>query len=288
MERNLLYNYLDELQLYQNNANTHHIPDTTPLRHLGLLIDYIKITYESTAQCLRSLLKDGEITYDLLWALFKPNSLVYSTCIGTNKPRCVMYDNGEEAETSDGLKYYKMDCRYLDYDGKVFGELPIHLAIVKFRGKKRISTLDAFPLQFHPDEKAMRTHLLDCGRKFVSMLGAHHRHCRGTAFYVKDGEAITVSVDSRVMLDAGFFRKMNPNYSRPQPHELADEDGWAKMFSDPSSERSLDRVQGIQLANVEENDLLICCPTVPGFGLGDKLWSTILTLHSTVVVTLIC
>ena len=194
-----------------------------------------------------------------------------------------MYDNGEEAETSSGLKYFKMECRYLDYNGQVFGELPIHLTIVKFRGKRRISTLDAFPLRFHSDERGVRTRLVECGRKFISMLGAHHRHCRGTAFYMKDGEAVTVSVDSRVMLDAGFFRKMNPNYSRPQPNELVkktDDDGWAGMLDSSSEGKSLDRItgNGVELDNIEENDLLICCPTVPGFGLGNKLWSMRLPL----------
>ena len=204
-----------------------------------------------------------------------------------------MYDNGEEGETSNGSKYYKMECRYLDYDGQVFGETSINLAIVKFPGKKRISTLNAFPLQYHPDEKAMKAHLIDCGRKFVSMLGTHHRYCRGTEFYMKDGEAMTVSVDSCVMLDAAFFRKMNPNYTRSQPNELVkektDHDGWAEMFSESSNEGSLDRIKGngVEPTHIKESDLLICCPTVPGFGLGDKLWSINLSFHVTMVVTLI-
>ena len=220
MEQNLLYHHLDKLQLYQSNTNTRPIHDTICLKHLDLLVDFIKTTYESTAQRLDSLLKNGEITYDLPWTLFEPNSMVYSACLGTDKPRCVIFDDSEEGETSNGLKYYKMECRYLDYNGRVFGETSINLAIVKFRGKKRISTLNAFPLQYHPDEKAMKAHLVEYGRKFVSMLRTHHRHCRGTAFYMKDGDAITVFVDSRVMLGAAFFRKMNPNYTRPQPNEL--------------------------------------------------------------------
>ena len=195
-----------------------------------------------------------------------------------------MYDNGKEVEISNGLKYYKMECRYLNYNGQVFGESPIHLAIVKFRGRKRISTLNAFPFQYHPDEKGTKAHLIKCGRKFVSMLGAHHRQCRGTAFYIKDGEAVTISVDSRVMLNAAFFRKINPNYTRPQPNELVkkktDGNRWAEMFLESSSERALDQVKsnGVQPTQIEEKDLLICCPTVPGFGLGDKLWSIIVSL----------
>lgn len=275
---------MDELQLYQSNAGTLAIHDATGLKHLDLLVDFIKTTYQSMAQRLHSLLENGEITYDLLWAIFKPNSMVYSTCFGTEQPRCVIYDGGEEEETSNGLKYYKMECRYLDYDGRVFGETSINLAIVKFRGKKRISTLNAFPLQYHPDEKGMRAHLIECGQKFLSMLGAHHRHCRGTAFYMKDGEVITVSVDSRVILDAAFFRKMNPNYTRPQPIELikkkTDSDGWAEMFSESSNEGSFDRIKGngVEPTDIEEKDLLICCPTVPGFGLEHKLWSMVVSL----------
>ena len=220
MEQNLLYHYLDELQQYQSNANTRAIHDPTCLKHLDLLVDFIKTAYDFTAQRLHSLLKNCEIIYDLLWALFKPNSTVYSTCFDTEKSRCVMYDDDEEEETSNGLKYYEMKCRTLDYDGQVFGETSINLAIAKFREKKRISTLNAYPLQYHSYEKEMRAHLVACGRKFVSMLEVHHRHCQGKAFYMKDGEAVTVSVDSRIMLDAAFFRKMNPNYVRPQLIEL--------------------------------------------------------------------
>lgn len=110
------------------------------------------------------LLEHDEITYDLLWALFTPKSMAYTTCFGTGKPRCVIYDTGEEQETSSGLKYYKMECRYLDYDGQVFGKASINPAIVKFREKRRISTLNAFPLRYHPDEQGLKAQLVKCGQ----------------------------------------------------------------------------------------------------------------------------
>ena len=109
---------------------------------------------------------------------------------------------------------------------------------------------------------------------------------------MKDGDAITVSVDSRVILDASFFRKMNPKYSRPQPDELVkktDDDRWAGILGSSSEGRSLNRIKGngVELTNIKENDLLICYPTVLGFGLRDKLWSIILPLYGMVFVTLI-
>lgn len=87
VEQNLLYNYLSELKLYQNNASTSTTHDPTCLKHLDFLVDFIKRIYEFTTQRLLSLLKNNEIIYDLLWALFKPNSKVYITYFSTNKSR---------------------------------------------------------------------------------------------------------------------------------------------------------------------------------------------------------
>src|ERR1700731_4466981 len=93
--------------------------DPSSLKYLDLLIDYIKQAYESTTQRLVPLLENGEITYDLLWALFKPNSVAYATCSGTKKPRCIKYDFGEE-KTVNSVEYFHIEGRYLDFDGEVF------------------------------------------------------------------------------------------------------------------------------------------------------------------------
>ena len=56
---------------------------------------------------------------------------------------------------------------------------------------------------------------------------------------MKDGEPVKVSINSRVMLNTAFFRKMNPNYTRPQPHELVKkkiDNGYFKPFLESSSE----------------------------------------------------
>lgn len=101
---------------------------------------------------------------------------------------------------------------------------------------------------------------------------------------MKEREPIKVSVDSRIILDAAFFMKMNPNYTRPQPDELVksktDNDGFFEIFSEPSSERGLDQIKdnGVEPTKIEEKDLLICCPTIPGFGLGDKMWCIVVSL----------
>lgn len=105
--------------------------------YLGLLVDHTSETYTATVQRLEPFLQGGSITYDLLDMLFKRGCYVYTTCLGTGKPRCVIFDAGVEL-TTRGVTYFKLECHYLDYDGHVFGEVGIELAIVKYRGSKPI------------------------------------------------------------------------------------------------------------------------------------------------------
>ncbi|KAF1963459.1 P-loop containing nucleoside triphosphate hydrolase protein [Byssothecium circinans] len=274
VEQNLLYNFLPKLELshYWNNVGP---VDYARKEHLGLLIDYIKIAYKATTQHLESLLRSHQITYDLLWALFRPNTMVYTTCPGTHSPRCVKYESGEETKTKSGSKYWKIECRYLDFDGTDFGEMSTELKVPKFQGVRQIDSLPAFPIQYHPNATEVKADLFECGRKFVRLMGTHHHHCKGQAFFMHKGKPVGVPVDSRIMIDAAFFRKMNPNYSKPKASE-EDDANPISLFSllhhsQPQPERV--RSTGLEPADLTEDDLLICSPTVPGFSFTDKLWA---------------
>jgi hypothetical protein len=70
-----------------------------------------------------------------------------------------------------------------------------------------------------------------------------------------EDEVVKISVNSWIMIDAAFFWKMDPNYSRP-----CTESG---NFGSHSQ---------IKSNGMEERYLLLCSPTVLGFGLGNKLW----------------
>jgi len=111
------------------------------LEYLDLLISFIKTTYTSITKRLKPLLKNRKITYNLLWALFKPNLEVYTTYPGTSKPRYVKYNYGKEKARPDGAKYFYLDYRYFDFDRKVFREAALELTIKKFRRTKRIDFL---------------------------------------------------------------------------------------------------------------------------------------------------
>ncbi|TVY12764.1 hypothetical protein LARI1_G008739 [Lachnellula arida] len=92
------------------------------------------------------------------------------------------------------------------------------------------------------------------------------------AFYIKKNHPVKLLIDSRIIVDAIYFREANPNYARVSIDEPDKESsslaGWTILGSD-DSEKSLDVVKktSIKPSDVKGDDLLICSPTLRGFSL---------------------
>ncbi|KAK6374732.1 hypothetical protein LTR64_002846 [Lithohypha guttulata] len=266
-EHNLLFHYLPELEEYQASATRDGARDLTSLKALNLLIRTIKDRAKAPSERLDPLLREGKITYDLLWALFKANSHVITTCLGSGQLRCLQYNVGEEKKTEQGVEYFELQCQYLDFDGKVFGTVTERLPIERFHGARPITTLDIYPLYFHPTPNKIMQSLIERGRNFMSLMGSHHRIYDGVAFRrVKDG-LVRKSVQSKIMIDTDQFRKMIPSYARIIIKKT--EEGFFSDFI-TTQQRVMDGET--DLANLPEDKLVLCPPTVLGFSLNDKFW----------------
>jgi hypothetical protein len=253
--------------------------DAIQMRHLRLLIDHLENEYASVSQRLGSMLQHGQITYGLLWALFKPGSHVFATCFGTKEPRCVIFDAGEEITQNDET-WFNLECRFIDYDGVKFGEAGIFLRVAKFRGSKPIESLEAFPLRHHQSHEQVRKDLVGRGHKFLEFAGSHIRHCKGSAFFMSKGKVVKVKIDSRVTVDTAFFHDMQPNYSRPSLRDLGvkEKDGIqvfdidAMFMEDREREKERMRGDGVDARKLSEADLLVACPTVCCFSFKEKIF----------------
>ncbi|KAJ5239332.1 hypothetical protein N7468_003951 [Penicillium chermesinum] len=278
IEQNHLFHFLPELEKYAHNINN-RTECKFSYPQLCLLIDHIKQTYTSVSQRLNSMLPHGHITYDLLWALFKPGCPVYTTCLGTKEPRCVIFDAGEE-RTHEDETWFNLECWFLDYNGVRFGVAGIFPRVRKFRGSKPIETLEAFPLCHHPSHKQMRDTLVKRGQKFRDLAGRHIRDCKGSAFFLNKGKAIRVNINSRVGVDAKFFHEMQPNYSRPSLRATAVKEIDGLPNFDPVAdflerqEREKERMRGEEVDGqlLSETDLLVACPTVCCFSFMEKMF----------------
>jgi hypothetical protein len=127
-----------------------------PKKQLSILLEFIKSTYTSITKRLELLLKDSEIIYNLLLALFKLNTKIYTTFPEINQPRYTICNFGEKRECRDRTKYFHIKYQYLNWDSKLLGESTVMFEIEKFKGVKKISLLEVFPLKYLPTKKEVR------------------------------------------------------------------------------------------------------------------------------------
>ncbi|CUS10315.1 unnamed protein product [Tuber aestivum] len=242
VEPNLLFNYLPQLE--NELAKARAVPEgqqnKTLISHLTLFNDYITTDYAATIKRLYPLLEHHEITFDLLWALFLPNTLIYTICAGSSEPRCLKLDWGEQKETLDRGKFFQLDCRYVDYDGKTYGEAGAVLEIDEFRGARRIDSLGVFPLAYHEDEEDVRERLIERGRKFGSLKGMHYKYYKGLAFFKRKRGVVKVNVNGRIMVDPSTFRRINPNYRMSPVKESSPHTSPANAEDDSENENEDD------------------------------------------------
>lgn len=175
------------------------------------------------------MLEHGLITFDLLWALWKPHTLAYTTTYGSHdEPRVFKVDTAEKHMHITKGEFYHIDGKYFEYDGKQFGYGHMVEEIPEFKGAKKITSLSCYPLKYHKSEAKLRRDLVERGKKFVTLAGVHYKSHQGMAYYKKKRAIVKVNVNGRVMVDAAIHRRINPNYPisvvRPKEHDILSED----------------------------------------------------------------
>lgn len=88
----LLFHYVPTLRSFNKNYESSNSLVVT--KHVNLL-EFMEDHYGSTARRLQVLLKQQEISFDLLRGLYRPNDLIHTTCSETEKPRCVRFVSAE-------------------------------------------------------------------------------------------------------------------------------------------------------------------------------------------------
>lgn len=229
------------------------------VRHWNLLVEHIKMAYRETEKRLQSLVSKGEITYDLLWALFKQGEEVYTLHPGTDTPMAFIFDHGAERKGPD-MPYFIMDGYCFDYHGKGFGQARTSVCINRFLGVLPIHKLKAFPLRYHPTKEDMKSRLRENGKKFVDMMYGKHCEYEGVAYCESEKQNIyRLRVGGKIEVDPYWFRQMNPNYPK-----LLEAD-WLKWCSEKKT------------SDLLEDDYLVFAPTLFGFSLKEKFWGKIFT-----------
>ncbi|KAJ5756934.1 uncharacterized protein N7511_007116 [Penicillium nucicola] len=237
VDPNMLFLYLEETRQYMKDLKKQSRSEkkkkarkTAALKaaHLKVLIKYLDIDYADTKKTLYPLLEANTITFDLLWALFKPNTIAYTpTYSNPDEPRAFKIEYAIKESSFMKGHWYSVEGRYLEYDGKDYGFGSMSAEVESFKGARKITSLACYPLQYHRDAEALRARLIERGKRFVALRGMNYRFHKGMAFYKKKRSfVIKVNINGRVMIDPAIHRRINPNYPistvRPKDPDLID------------------------------------------------------------------
>jgi hypothetical protein len=235
-------------------------PNKALVEELGVALQYISEDYASTQASLASLSEHNEITFDLLWALFPPNTTVYTKSNLLREHQICRLQKGEYGQTATGAKFYSLDLNYVSHDGEKLGWTQNTLKVGQFDGARKVHNLSVVPLELLPCKDSIRAQLMKRGQRYMELVSAP----RGTyqeyvgAAVTENREVIVCDqykkvvfhVSGRIMLDSSTLHQQN---------EYTD-------LLKPSVETEVEPL------DLKDDDVLYCNHCIGGFAFRQKKW----------------
>jgi hypothetical protein len=131
-------------------------------------IFYVEEYMGDTMNDINQMISQGEISFDTVWALFFPNSLVYSYHTTTNQDTILIV---RRSEYKRSLKHTFLEvlCDIIHDDGQDFGFARRVFNIDEYRGTRPIAGLSVYPLQYHDDNDRVYSRAVDLGKRLVQL-----------------------------------------------------------------------------------------------------------------------
>lgn len=157
------------------------------LATVNVLVDYIRKDYRATIATIDNLTSNGEITFDLLYAIMLPRTVLVTTCPLTEELQALKVISGNTVRSSSGMALFVLVLEGIgledvkDPSAQSFLRTQTRLIIPDFDGVVKINSLDAYPIQFHPSEAELRQSFITRGQKWSKLAGIHHASYKGTS-----------------------------------------------------------------------------------------------------------
>jgi hypothetical protein len=235
-------------------------PDKTLVDELRVALQYIAEDYTSTQATLDSLSEHDEITFDLLWTVFPPNTAVYTKNNLLQEHQICKLQKSEYGRTETGARFFDLTVNFISHDGTKLGWASQKIRIGLFDGANKVYNLSVVPLNLLPTKDVVCTELIKRGKKYVEMIEAPRGTCQeydGAAvsenrdiFVEEEYKKVIIHVSGRVMLDSKTMVQQN-EYT-----------GLLK----PAVETEL------EIAALTDADLLYCNHGIGGFNFRQKKW----------------
>ena len=184
--------------------------DIKTREHAELLQDILVNEFQDVVEVSQDMKAKGVITFELLWTLFQPGSLIYTR--QENQDRVFKLQSSKYGEDRRGNPVFWLTCKYVDFDGTKFGTIKLNLFIRVYTGTQFITSLSAFPLALHTNINELSERLIARGAKFESLAGSHYKGYNGIGWKVNQlGQQDKSAVKGRIIVDTYGWNRFNAN-----------------------------------------------------------------------------
>lgn len=277
-----------ELQTAISNLSAETEADRTTKEHAELLQKVLVDEFKTLIDTSQDMKNKRVMTYEDLWTLFQPGAIVFSRQDG--QETAMVLTNTRYAQDAKGNPCFWVRCKYVDWDGTKFGTQGINIAIYPYVGTRHIAQLRAFPIEFHPDAKAVRERLIERGAKVEALAGPNYRSYHGMGWrYGHQGTKDKYNVRGRIVIDTYGWNRFNPTFaifvSPFPPKEVTqsgkDATGGSIVVEDdeggdnsgmPEDGHFADEEDAARRPPLTEEQKLVCTPLLRGYSLKTKDW----------------
>lgn len=199
-------------------------------KHADLFQDLLRKEFEDVIDTSQDMISQGVITYDLLWTAFQPASLVYAKQDG--QETALKLTSTKYGIDRNGNPVFWVQGKYVDWDGTRWGTNKVNIMCPAYTGTKRIASLPAYPLDYHPEKDQLTQRLLERGTKLESLAGSHYKAYNGVGWrrnpfgtykcYDENGRVKRShisggrdkhNVQGRIVIDTYSWNRFQPNYA---------------------------------------------------------------------------
>ena len=159
----LFHCWSDLLRLEEEHANLE------TRQHIKLLHDLLEPQFQKPLKNLEECRINGNITFGVLWTIFKPGDLIYRK--DDHDRECVERVDDMYYGTNSDRKAFKVESKMVCWDGQRFGYRLSCGWFYDFSGTMSLTDLAAVPLDFHPDRVAIKERMMKRGEKFQALAG---------------------------------------------------------------------------------------------------------------------